>query len=122
MAALYDATLFYKPLGPLLPFFDGEPSPDGVTALQFLGSVLMFLWLVLFVNRWNPVNGPVASLATAGISAKSALIGYGMDSGELKLRPWYVVSAVMALATLHLMFNHNPMMTSKMLAEKEAKR
>ena len=90
--------------------------------MQFLGSVLIFLWFILYVHRWNPVTGPVAGLATAGISARAALTGYVMDSGEIKPRAWYVVSAVMAAATLHLMFNHNPKMTSKMLKEKEDKR
>ena len=83
---------------------------------------MMFLWVVLYVHRWNPTTGPAAGLATAGVATKSALIGYAMDSGVIKPRMWYVVTAVMTLATFHLMFNHNPKMTSSMLAEKEKAR
>ena len=80
----------------------------------------MFMFLVLYVNRWNKLNGKAGGLGMIIAAANSASIGYAMDGGDLSvIRGWYVIAGLFSLAALHLMFNANPMLTSAMLLEKE---
>jgi len=50
-------TLWFTGAGPLKPFFDGPAAPATLTVISFAGSLLMFFSFVLFVNRWNKING-----------------------------------------------------------------
>lgn len=43
-----------------------------------------------------------------------------MDGYTFVLRGWYILALIHLLTAAHLAFNANPMLTSKMLAEKEA--
>jgi urea transporter len=79
----------------------------------------MFMFPVLFVVRWNKINGKAAALGCVIASVNSAAIALKMDGYQFVPRGWYVFSAVFFLAALHLAFNANPMLTSAMLLEKE---
>ncbi len=43
-----------------------------------------------------------------------------MDNYAFVPRGWYILALIHLLTAAHLAFNANPMLTSKMLAEKEA--
>lgn len=113
--------LWYQKLGPLLPFFDGVATAETTAVIQFVGGLLLFMAPVLFVNRWNTINGKAGGLGCFIASINSAAIAWGMD-GALVPRGWHVFSVMFFLAALHLAFNANPMLTSSMLAEKEKKK
>mmetsp|Transcript_14359 Transcript_14359/g.47166 ORF Transcript_14359/g.47166 Transcript_14359/m.47166 type:complete len:148 (+) Transcript_14359:830-1273(+) len=107
----------------IAPFFDGEYDPASplAGALQFCGALLFYFFFTLYMVRWNTVNGKGAGLGMLCASANAALVGRAMDGG-FKPRMWHVVAGLFLCTALHLMFNANPMLTSKMLAEKEAKK
>ena len=50
----------------------------------------------------------------------SIFIALGMDDYAFVLRGWYILALIHLLTAAQLAFNANPMLTSKMLAEKEA--
>jgi hypothetical protein len=100
----------------------GEETEATTAMVRFCGGLFLFMGLVLFVNRWNTVNGKAGALGMVIAAVNSAAIGYGMDDGKFVFRGWYVFTGVFLLAALHLAFNANPMWTSKTLAEKEAKK
>jgi urea transporter len=79
----------------------------------------MFMAPVLFVVRWNVVNGKAAALGCTIAAINSASIALKMDNYAFVLRGWYAFSAAFLLAALHLAFNANPMLTAAVLAEKE---
>ena len=78
----------------------------------------MFMGFILFVNRWNPVNGGAGALGMLIAAANSAAIAWSMD-GAFVLRGWHVFSGMFVLTALHLILFPNPMLTSAMLLEKE---
>ncbi|GMH88755.1 hypothetical protein TL16_g11250 [Triparma laevis f. inornata] len=123
LAMIFAPQLFFSSFGPVEPFFDGSfvAGSEVATALRFTGGTLLFMGMVLYVNRWNTLNGKAGGLGTLIIAVNSALIGWEMDGG-FKLRGWHVVSALYLIATAHLMFNANPMWTSATLAAKEKER
>ena len=74
---------------------------------------------VLFVVRWNTLNGKAAMLGCMIASATFASTGLAMDGYTFQLRGWYIFALALFAAGLHLGFNANPMLTSAMLLEKE---
>ena len=42
---------------PLKPLLDGEPSTATTSVIRFAGGLLVFMAFVLFVVRWNKING-----------------------------------------------------------------
>jgi len=91
---------------------------QGLALIQFAGGLFMFMGFVLFVNRWNPLNGGAGALGMLIAATNSAAIAWGMD-GALVPRGWHVFSGMFVLTALHLIFFPNPMLTSAMLLEKE---
>ena len=102
------------------PFFNSA-SAEASIAIQFAGGLLIFMGLVLFVNRWNTINGKAGGLGCFIAAANSAAIAYKMD-GAFVPRGWHIFAAVFLLAGLHLCFNANPMWTSETLKKKEEER
>ena len=114
----------FKEFGPfggvtVKPFFDGLPPPQALIAIRFVGGLLAFLGPVLFVTRWNTVNGKAAALGFLIAAINSAAIGRELDKGAFQPRGWYVFATWFSLAALHMAFNANPKLTSAMLREKE---
>ena len=102
--------------------FDDPPNPALLAAVRFCGGLLMFMFPVLFMVRWNKLNGKGGALGCVIASANAVSIALTLDDYQFKLRQWYVFAGMMFLAALHLAFNANPMLTSAMLLEKEKAR
>lgn len=79
----------------------------------------MFMFPVLYVVRWNTINGKAGALGCWIAAANTAHIALSLDDFIFVLRGWYIISVFLVLVGAHLAFNANPMLTSKMLAEKE---
>merc|ERR1719218_531509 len=113
----------FESAGPIQPMFAGEvATPATLAAIRFAGGLLWFMAPVLFVVRWNVLNGKAGALGmfiAAGVTAHVAL---SMDDFTFVPRPWYALAAFFVAAGLHLAFNANPMLTSAMLLEKEQRK
>lgn len=118
-ASILKPELWFKEIGPMKPLFDGMAPPQALTAIQFAGGLLMLLAPIFFVVRWNTVNGKAAAIGCGIGAINSAVIAFNMDGGKLVFRGWHVFSLVLTVCAVHMAFNANPMLTSKMLAEKE---
>ena len=126
--------LFYLSLGPysgylwfldgtvLKPMFDTPATPEVLSVIRFAGGLLMFMGLVLYVVRWNTLNGKAGAAGCWIAAANAAHVALSMDDYVFVLRGWYLFSAFLVLTGLHLAFNANPMLTSAMLREKEKAR
>ena len=77
---------------------------------------------VLFVVRWNTLNGKAAALGMFIAAGNTAMLGLRKDDFAFVLRGWYLFVAMFVLAGVHLACNANPMLTSAMLLEKEKAR
>ena len=119
LTSIFAPTAWFQSVGPVKPFFDGPATPQGLAAAQFSGGLLMFMAFVLFVVRWNVVNGKAAALGCTVAAINSASIAWTMDGSAFVPRGWYVFSGAFLLFALHLAFNANPMLTAAMLLEKE---
>jgi hypothetical protein len=108
--------------GPLKPFFDGAATPTELALIRCIGGLLMFMGPVLFVVRWNTVNGKAGMLGMLIASATFAWTGLSIDGFEFVFRGWYIVALAFLGAAWHLGFNANPMLTSADLLEKEKKK
>ena len=113
------SSLWYSSFGPVQPFFKTEATPETLSLIQAVGGLLMFFFPVLFVNRWNTVNGKAGMLGMFIASGTFAKVGLSIDGGEFVLRGWYIFSLAFLIAGLHLGFNANPMWTSETLRKKE---
>lgn len=82
----------------------------------------MILAPTLYVVRWNTLNGKAAAIGFMTAAINTAHMAYSNDGGVFVPRGWYVFVAAFVLAALHLAFNANPMLTVRMLQEKEAKK
>jgi len=83
------------------------------------------LFPILYVNRWNTLNGKAGGLGILVAAGNTFSIAYKMDGGTfdyMKPRMWHGVTVMFVLAALHLMFNANAMHTSASLAIKEKER
>merc|ERR1711907_113405 len=117
---LYDPTLiFYTAYGPMKPAFDTPPIAETLFALKIIGGLLLMVFPMFYVVRWNKINGKAAMLGLWIAAANMIYHTYNMDGGVLILRPWYALAGIFLLASLHFGFNANPMLTSAMLLEKE---
>ena len=115
-------TIWYGSVGPLKPMFDGEPTVESLATIRMIGGLLLFMAPVLFMVRWNTLNGKagmIGCFTAAGVAGYNAL---AMDEFAFVLRGWWLLVAFFILTALHLGFNANPMLTSAMLLEKEAAR
>ena len=119
LTSIFAPDLWFKSAGPIQPFFDAPATAQALALIQFAGGLLMFMAFVLFVVRWNVVNGKAAALGCTIAAINSAMIARTMDGGAFVPRGWYVISAAFILSAAHLAFNANPMLTSAMLLEKE---
>ena len=106
----------------LKPMIDAPASPEVLALIRFAGGLLMFLAPVLFVVRWNTINGKAAALGCTIIAVNSVAIALSLDEYAFVFRGWYIIAIFFLLAARHLAFNANPMLTSAMLLEKEAKK
>merc|ERR1712146_469720 len=110
----------FESAGPIQPMFAGEvATPATLAAIRFAGGLLMFMAPVLYVVRWNVLNGKAGALGCAIASANMVSIALALDGNTFVLRGWYVFAIFLLLAAVHLAFNANPMLTSAMLLEKE---
>jgi hypothetical protein len=121
LASIFAPQVYFQQLGPLKPFFDNAATAEATAALKFSGGLLMFMGLVLFVNRWNTLNGKAGGLGCLIASVNCASIAWGMD-GAFVPRGWHIHAVVFLLGFLHLSFNANPIWTSVTLAAKEKER
>ena len=74
---------------------------------------------VLFVVRWNTLNGKAAALGMFIAAGNTAMLVLRKDDFAFVLRGWYLFVAMFVLAGVHLACNANPMLTSAMLLAKE---
>ncbi len=120
--SVFAPSLWYSSAGPLKPMLDGEPTPEALAAIRMVGGLLLFMAPVLFMVRWNTLNGKAGMIGctiAAGTAAYNALL---MDGFSFVLRGWWLLVLFFVLTALHLGFNANPMLTSAMLLEKEKER
>ena len=73
---------------------------------------------VLYVVRWNTLNGKAGAIGCTIAALNSVSIAWTMDRAFVP-RGWYIFSFAFLAAAAHLAFNANPMLTSAMLLEKE---
>ena len=119
LTSIFKPEMWFKEFGPVQPAFDVAPTPELLAAMKFAGGLLMFMFPVLYVVRWNTLNGKAAALGCLIAAATSAHIALTMDNFAFRMRPWYIFSFMMFVGAMHLSFNANPMLTSAMLLEKE---
>mmetsp|Transcript_7576 Transcript_7576/g.13643 ORF Transcript_7576/g.13643 Transcript_7576/m.13643 type:complete len:156 (-) Transcript_7576:63-530(-) len=128
LSMLFYPSIFYDDIGPFAPFFEPNPfcpGSDVSSLLRLTGSTFLFMGIVLYVNRWNTLNGKAGGLGTFIISVNSYLVSRDLDDNagvDFRLRLWHVISAVYFMATIHLCFFANPMWTSETLKAKEVER
>ncbi len=122
LASIFKPSLWYEKLGPVEPMFTSKATPDALVAIRFVGAVLMFCAVVLYVNRWNRVNGAAGAIGCLTIAGNAIHIALAMDKYTFVLRGWYVFAAAMVITALHLLINPNPTWTSALLAEEEKKK
>ena len=113
-ASLFAPALWFSGIGPLQPMIDGGGGDVAQTLIAFIGALLLFIGLSMFMVRWNTVNGKGGGLGMFVASGTSAVIAF--RSGGF--RGWHVFSGMFLLAGLHLCFNANPMWTVETLAKK----
>ena len=111
-ASIANPMLWYKSAGPIKPFFDAPegttPAVETLAAIRFAGGLLLFMFPVLYVVRWNVLNGKAGALGCLIAAVNSAHISWNMDGGVFVLRGWYIFAAFMVLTAMHLAFNANP--------------
>jgi hypothetical protein len=119
IASMAAPDLYFQGVGPMKPFFDTPATTEATTLIRFLGGFLVFMGLVLFVNRWNTISGKAGGLGCLVAAINSAHIAWTMDGGVFVPRGWYVFAGIFFLTFIHLSFFANPMHTSASLAAKE---
>merc|ERR1719198_565794 len=117
--SMFAPSLWYAGYGPLKPMFDAAPTPEALAAIRFAGGLLFFMAPVLFVVRWNVINGKAGALGCTIAAVNCVVIALGMDEYAFVLRGWYLFALFLLIAAAHLALNANPMLTSAMLLEKE---
>ena len=125
-ASIRSPELWFTAYGPLKPMFDIEPDrtppPAARFAVQFAGGLLLLLAPILFVVRWNKLNGKAAALGFLMAALNSVAIALKMDNYTFVPRGWYVLAVLFVATAFHLALNANPMLTSAMLLEQEKAR
>lgn len=97
-------------------FLDVAATPELTTAVRCIGGLLLMFAPVLFVVRWNKINGKAGMLGCFFASATFGAAGNAHGPG------FFAFAAAFLVEGLHLGFNANPMLTSAMLLEKEKKK
>ena len=125
VASMLSPDLWFTAYGPLKPMFENEPDRTARFAVQFAGGLLLLLAPILFVVRWNKLNGKAAAFGFLMAALNSVAIALNMDydaTGDVYTfvpRGWYVLAALFVATAFHLALNANPMLTSAMLLEQE---
>lgn len=120
IASISKPSLWFESWGPIKPVFDAQqPTPESLAVIKFAGGLLMFMFPVLYVVRWNKINGKAAALGCLVASGTIVHTSLSLDGFEFVPRSQYLFAAFLVLSALHLAFNANPMLTSAMLKEKE---
>ena len=112
--------VWFGSIGPLKAMLEGEATATALALGRFAGGPFFFMALTLFVVRWNTINGKAGAIGCVVAALNSIYIALSMDSFSFVPRGWYVLAAFHLATAYHLAFNANPMLTSAMLAEKEA--
>lgn len=120
--SIFYPAVWFASLGPIKPLFDTAATPELLLALRFAGGLLLFMAPVLFVVRWNKINGKAGALGMWMAAANTAYIALSMDAFTFVPRAWWLFVVVFFCAGLHLAFNANEMLTVKDLEEKAAKK
>lgn len=119
VASMLSPDLWFTAYGPLKPMFENEPDRTARFAVQFAGGLLLLLAPILFVVRWNKLNGKAAALGFLMAALNSVAIALKMDNYTFVPRGWYVLAVLFVATAFHLALNANPMLTSAMLLEQE---
>lgn len=119
LVSIFMPSVWFTAAGPLKPMLDVPATPELLGVIRFAGGLLMFMFPVLFVVRWNVINGKAAALGMWIATAATVYTALSLDGFAFVLRGWYIFAALFLLAGVHLAFNANPMLTSAMLKEKE---
>ena len=128
VASMLSPDLWFTAYGPLKPMFENEPDRTARFAVQFAGGLLLLLAPILFVVRWNKLNGKAAAFGFLMAALNSVAIALNMDydaTGDVYTfvtRGWYVLAVLFVATAFHLALNANPMLTSAMLLEQEKAR
>ena len=86
-ASMFAPELWFKEYGSLKPMFDGPSSPEALALIRFAGGLLMFMAPVLYVVRWNTLNGKACALGLLIIAGNTAHVSWK------SLKPWSFVSS-----------------------------
>ena len=112
IASIADPMLWYKTYGAVKPMFDlpegTTPAADTLAVIRFAGGLLLFMFPVLYVVRWNTLNGKAGALGSLIAAGNAARISWSMDGGVFVLRGWYLLAGFLVMTALHLAFNANP--------------
>ena len=101
---------FNDDIGPIKANFDGEITASMINMIKLCGGFCLVIGCMLFTVRWNTLNGKLSGIALIGCAANIGMtVFHEFDGGVFVPRLYYVYSAVLALAGLHLMFNANPL-------------
>ena len=119
LTSVFAPQLWFASLGPILPMLDGPADGPMLGVIRFAGGLMLMMAPILFVVRWNTLNGKAGALGMWMAASTTAYTAMAMDDFAFKLRPWYLFALFLVLTGLHLAFNANPMLTSAMLKEKE---
>mmetsp|Transcript_50540 Transcript_50540/g.116649 ORF Transcript_50540/g.116649 Transcript_50540/m.116649 type:complete len:147 (-) Transcript_50540:420-860(-) len=122
LTSLFAPQLWFSSTGGFKPMFDAPATPETLAVIRLAGGLLMFMAPVLFVVRWNVLNGKAGALGCLIAAATCLWNVLSMDGYVFVARGWYVFALMFVLAALHLALNANPMLTSSMLLEKERAR
>jgi len=122
MTSIFAPQAWFASVGPLQPMFDSPSTPELLALIQFAGGLFMFMAPVLFVVRWNKLNGKAGALGCILAAGNAVSVALRMDGYVFVPRGWYLLAVFLVLSALHLAFNANPLLTSAMLLEKEQKK
>merc|ERR1719201_1539645 len=85
-ASIFAPQLYFASAGPVKPMLETEPTPELLMAIQFAGGLLTLLAPVLFVVRWNKLNGKAGALGLFIAAGNTAMLALRMDDFAFVLR------------------------------------
>lgn len=119
--SVFSPQRWFEEIGPLKPMLDAEArSAQSEAVVRFVGGLLLFMACVLYVVRWNTINGKAAALGCVIIAGQAVSVARSLERNIAS--GWYVFAVGFFLLAVHLAINANPMLTSAMLLEKEKAR
>uniref|UniRef100_A0A7S0Q7A5 Uncharacterized protein n=1 Tax=Coccolithus braarudii TaxID=221442 RepID=A0A7S0Q7A5_9EUKA len=122
LSSIFAPQLWFESVGPLKPMFDSPATVEAQAVVRFVGGLFMFMAPVLYVVRWNVLNGKAGALGCLIAAANTVHLALSLDGFAFEPRGWYVIAVALTLTALHLAFNANPMLTSAMLLEQEKRK